>query len=74
VPPGAKWGYGGIWCRLGPNYLETCDPEGVKEDFGRNLCRQGLKGKSTPEGSHVYRTVPPGAKWGYGGKKREAIF
>ncbi|MEY3079464.1 MAG: hypothetical protein RL086_617, partial [Bacteroidota bacterium] len=57
----AKGGYGGIWCRLGPNYLETCDPEGVKEDFGRNLCRQGLKGKSTPEGSHVYRTVPPGA-------------
>ena len=54
MPPGAK-GNMGYLCRQGPNYLETCDPEGVKEDFGRNLCRQGLKGKSTLKGSHVYR-------------------
>ena len=54
----------GYLCRQGPNYLETYDPEGVKEDFGRNCDARGLMrilGKSTLKGSHVY-------------KKREAIF
>ena len=48
----------GNLCRQGPNYLETYDPEGVKEDFGRNCAARGLKGilgKSTLKGSHVYR-------------------
>ena len=47
----------GNLCRQGPNYLETYDPEGVKEDFGRNCAARGLKGilgKSTLKGSHVY--------------------
>ena len=47
----------GYLCRQGPNYLETCDPEGVKEDFGR-ICdargQRGILGKSTLKGSHVY--------------------
>ena len=30
-------------------------------------CRQGHNGI-------LVEIVPPGAKWGYGGKKREAIF
>jgi hypothetical protein len=56
VPPGAKgeyvdicaargqMGICGYLCRQGPNYLETYDPEGVKEDFGRNCAARGLKG------------------------------
>jgi hypothetical protein len=47
----------GNLCRQGPNYLETYDPEGVKEDFGRNCAargQMGILGKSTLKGSHVY--------------------
>ena len=63
-------GYRGNLCRQGPNYLETYDPEGVKEDFGRNCAARGLKGilgKSTLKGSHVYRIYAARGLMGYRG-------
>lgn len=53
-----QMGICGYLCRQGPNYLETYDPEGVKEDFGRNCAARGLKGilgKSTLKGTNVYK-------------------
>jgi hypothetical protein len=50
-----RMGICGYLCRQGPNYLETYDPEGVKEDFGRNCAARGQRVNSTLKGSHVYR-------------------